>query len=75
MNHIRILKKYGKEIAISIGDKTIGIEMPLDAFIASVVSEIGNPTMLLTKAQLVDAISAAADRVILQMKQQTVSVV
>lgn len=59
-------------ITVFITDEEIGIAMSLDNWIEAVVSEIGNPTLMVTKAQLKDNLIKAAEAIATEMKQSTV---
>ena len=52
----------------------VGIHMELDSFINALVAECGNPTMLVTNAQLAARVSAAVLRVVGEMKAATAQI-
>lgn len=54
-----------------ISNKEVGAEMELSSFLESVVEEMGNPAMVMTKAALLSKLSAAADEVLSEMKDKT----
>lgn len=58
-------------IELFISDDTIGVRVDLEAFLTGVVAEMGNPTFMMTNAQLAARLRAAVDRVILAAKEET----
>lgn len=48
--------------------------MSLAEFIEALATEAGNPALMFTEQQLRDRLRAAADRVVLGMKQETARV-
>ena len=52
----------------------IGIHMELDSFINAIVAECGNPTLLLTNAQLAERVYTAVLRVVDEMKAATAQI-
>lgn len=55
------------------GDE-VGITMTLDAFITALVAKVGNPTLLLTRAQLQARLTAASVEIVTDMKTETISI-
>lgn len=49
----------------------VGLRMGLNRFVDALASEIGNPALILTQAQLQAKLQAAADRIVLNMKLAT----
>lgn len=62
------------EVDVEINDEGIAIRVPLASFLAELVSQTGNPTLLLTTEQLRRKIFAAADSAIAKMKAETARV-
>jgi len=56
-------------------ESSVGARMELEDFINSLASELGNPLMILTRAQLLAKMKAAAGRVSAEMKDATKYVV
>lgn len=53
----------------------VGAQVDLTDFIEAVIHEVGNPTLLVTKKQLHDKVSAAIEEVLSEMKSHTAKVV
>ena len=64
----------GAPITVTVADDTIALAVSLPDFLAAVVAELGNPTLILTQAQLLAKLTAAGDAVRLQMQHATASV-
>ena len=62
------------EISIDVTDDEIRIAMSLPAFLDALAAEIGNPALVLTQAQLLAKLRAAAEAVVREMKSQTTRV-
>lgn len=58
-------------ILMWITPEEVGLRMGLAKFVEALASEIGSPALILTQAQLQAKLSAAADRIVLNMKQAT----
>lgn len=72
-SHVRISRKWHfPEIAIKVTNHEIGIEMELADFIRALAAEIGNPAGILTRAQLLAKLEAAAELVTVSMKRETI---
>lgn len=54
-----------------IDQKEIGAHMDLDAFLEAVVTEMGNPTLWVSKAQVLDKVKQAKEVVLAEMRQAT----
>ncbi len=63
------------EIEVAIDAVGIGIKMPITDFIKALVSEVGNPTAILTKAKHEEKLLAAVTRIVTGMKEETVRVI
>ena len=63
------------EIRAYATKEEVGAEIDLTAFLDSIVEEIGNPTMLVTKAALRAKLEVAKDAVLKEMKETTTQVV
>ena len=75
MEYVTIMRKFGNpQIVIDVSDDLIGISMKLPDFLDALAEEIGNPTMVITKKQLADRISKAADVIVRDMKLETTKV-
>jgi len=61
-------------IELFINAASVGARMEVSDFITAVVEEIGNPTLLVTKAALIKKINEAAAKVVAEMKNQTVNI-
>ena len=61
-------------IRVTVTNALIGIEMLLEDYITAVVEEMGNPTKLVTRAQLKKQMTAASEEVCRKMKQATTKV-
>lgn len=59
------------DIQVTVTDRGIGIEMLIEDYVAALAAEMGNPTTLVTRAQLKERMLAAASEVIRKMKQAT----
>lgn len=68
-------KWHNPEIETFITTAEVGASISLDDFIEAVVADIGNPTMLLTKAALKAKLEEASARVLHEMKLATTHVV
>lgn len=62
-------------IEMWVSDEEIGIQMSLSEFWDSIVEEMGNPTLIVSKAQLRARLEAAANQVLTEMKNQTTRIV
>lgn len=74
-NYVLIMRKWDNpQIQISVSreaDGGISVSCPLDSFLAACVEEIGNPTLLISKAQLLDKLKKAADASLSEVKAET----
>lgn len=52
----------------------VGAEMDLQLFLGTLVEVMGNPTMLVTKAQLLSKLNDASEQILIEMKKATVHV-
>lgn len=68
-------KWHNPDIRTYMTGEEVGSEIDLADFITAVVEEIGNPTMLVTKAALKNKLEIAAQAVIHEMKAATAHVV
>lgn len=58
-----------------LGDASeVGAEVDLDTFLGTLVDIVGNPTLLVTKAQMLSKLRDAAEQLISEMKKATVHV-
>lgn len=62
-------------IKVSISHAGISIAMGLDDYISALLTEIGSPFFVLTKKQLQEKMEAAAERVQMEMQQQSAKIV
>lgn len=65
---------HNPQIRVVVTSDAIGISMALDDFVKALALEIGNPTSMLTQAQLMKRLTAAKDQVLRGMKQVTAKV-
>lgn len=75
--HVVVISKSWAEdtpILIDVQDTQIAVSMPLEAFMARLAEEAGNPAMLLTAAQLRARLERAAGAVCEKMKRETTKV-
>jgi hypothetical protein len=72
-SHVVVISRKwaAPEISVTVTNKEIGMEMSLEQFIESVVSEVGNPALLLTRSALTAKVSQAVDKVVAEMKDAT----
>ena len=61
-------------ISITVTNEGLGISMSLDDFVNALASESGNPTLLVTRTQLLTRLKTSALTVVSVMKQATVQV-
>ncbi len=54
---------------MTIGE--VGSNMDLDAFLETLVEEIGNPTLMFTKATLLQKLRDASEKIKVEMKEGT----
>jgi hypothetical protein len=74
--YVRISKQWHKpEIRIAVTDEEIGISIDLSDFVKAIAAEVGRPIAIVTQAQLLAKLEAAADAVTLSMKKETSAVV
>lgn len=59
------------EIRVDIVNEGIGLSMKLDDFLAALVQEVGNPTLLVTKNALAVKLTQASERVTAGMKAES----
>lgn len=77
MNRHKIVvsrKYHGTQIEAFLTDE-LGARMDLDDFLDALVEEVGNPTMVFTKASLKAKLKFSSIAVIDEMKKATVHVV
>lgn len=76
MKRVVISRKWAKpQIEAFVTDTEVGSSMALEDFLAALVEEMGAPTMLMTKAQLLSRMLAVKDKVTTEMKSATKAVV
>lgn len=63
------------DISLLVTDERIELWMEMDDFVKAVVTEIGNPTLMVTQSQLQKKLQAAATKVLEGMKRETVQIV
>lgn len=63
------------EIELFVDQTEIGAKMSLDDFKLAIHNEIGSPALLMTKAQMLDALDKAITAVVAEMKSSTVHIV
>ena len=63
------------EIHVWISDESIGMRMGVQDYLIALVEEVGNPTLLLTKAQLLEKLKAANNTVTASVKGYSKAVV
>lgn len=71
---IIVSRKWDKPEIEVFATSAIGAKMDVNDFLSALVEEMGNPTMLLTKAQMKAKMIAASEVVIREMKSTTVHV-
>lgn len=59
------------DISVSVNSTEIKVEMSLTAFVESLLEEVGNPALILTKAALATKVTEAAEKVVAEMKDAT----
>lgn len=70
--HVRISKDWHKpEITIEVTDTQLEISMELGDFMKAVAAQVGRPIGILTQAQLLAKLEAAAAAVTTSMKWET----
>lgn len=62
-------------IQMWVNDKEIGLAMTASEFLDSLVAEVGNPTLLVTKQMLRNALEQAANKVFDEMKSHSTKIV
>jgi tRNA A37 threonylcarbamoyladenosine synthetase subunit TsaC/SUA5/YrdC len=62
-------------IEMWISANEVGIRMPLDEFIRALVAKVGNPSLVMTQAQLKAKLDAAAAEIVAGMKTETIKIV
>ncbi len=62
------------EIKVFVSVTEVGAGMELETFLRTIVEEMGNPTLLVTKQQLLNKVFAAKDAVVNEMKKATIHV-
>lgn len=74
---ILISKKHKKEIEISVhqGGTEIDIKCEFLKFVEALISEMGNPTLMVTKLQLKNRILKSSEIVFEEFKKETARVV
>lgn len=74
--HVLISRVFGQPtINVGISKDRIAIDIPLDAFLAAVAEQYGNPATTLTKAQHLTRLATAATVVVESLKAETTRVV
>lgn len=69
---VLVSRKWSEsQITVKVTQKGIGVSMPINQFIAALADLTGNPTLLVTKAQLEKRLQEAAVRVVSEMKSET----
>lgn len=58
-------------VSVDADKKGIAVRMPLVDFVRELAAEVGNPTLLVTRAALLTRLQAAAELVCREMKQAT----
>ena len=66
---------HNPQINIHVTHLDIKLDITLDDFLKAIVEEAGNPTMLLTKAQLLARLEKAAEVVVDKVKQESIKIV
>lgn len=70
-----VLRRWDNpNVQVYVSADEISLELPVKSFISALAAEVGNPTMLMTKKQLLDALLKASDRVVGEVKQASVHV-
>lgn len=68
-----VSKKYHEAgIGLHVTDTELNVSMGLNDFIHAMLTEVGSPLFMLTKAHLEGSLIAAADKVVEEMKRATV---
>jgi hypothetical protein len=62
------------EIRVFASNVEVGADMDMETFLRTLVDIMGNPTMLVTRAQLLGKMLAAKDQVVEEMKRSTIHV-
>lgn len=60
-------------IKVWVNREEIGLQVGIDDYLAALAREIGNPATMLTQAQLLARIRAAAERVRLKVQESSVA--
>jgi hypothetical protein len=61
-------------IRVFMNQKEVGAEMDIKEFLEALVENVGNPTFLVTKAQMLNKLNEAAEAVIVEMKRATIHI-
>jgi hypothetical protein len=71
-NLIVVSRVFGNpNVEVDLTVEGIAIKLAVSKFLAAMVEDVGNPTLLVTKAQLLKALTAAAETVVTDMKQDS----
>jgi predicted nucleotidyltransferase len=68
-------KWNASEIELYVDFKEVGARMDLVNFKNAIIEHIGNPAMLMTKAQLSKVLDEAVIAVVAEMKAQTIHII
>lgn len=61
-------------IKVWVNHEHIGLQVGIDDYLVALAAEIGNPAIVLTRAQLLTRMRAAAERVRLKVQESSVAV-
>lgn len=76
MNKVVVCRRWDNvEVKAFVDSEGVGAATDLDDYLKVLVNTIGNPTMIMTKAQLFAKIKLASDTILNEMKTTTVHLV
>lgn len=61
-------------IKVWVNHEQIGLQIAIDDYLTALAAEIGNPTTMITQAQLLARMRTAAERVRLKVQESSVSI-
>lgn len=76
MTKITVTRKWhNPKISITVDSEQISLSMDMDDFITALIKEIGSVTTVFTQKTFADKVSAAKDRVIEGIKEESLKVI
>lgn len=61
-------------IRVFMNQKEVGAEMDIKEFLEALVVNVGNPTLLVTKTQMLNKLNEATEAIVIEMKRATIHV-